>query len=56
MGRRPAARAHHDGHRFIPDALVVGDDAHALQRHQATVRVRVHDLRAKRQRLFSTRT
>ena len=36
--------AHHDGDRFVAYALIVCHHAHALQRHEATVRVGIHNL------------
>lgn len=47
----PARRggpAHHDGHRLGPDLLILLDDAHALEGHEAAVRVRIDNLRGRR--------
>jgi hypothetical protein len=37
---------YNNGDRVVPDALVVVDDAHPLQRHEPAVWVAVHHLRA----------
>lgn len=38
--------AYHNGDRVVPDALVVVDDPHPLQRHEPAVGVAIHHLRA----------